>query len=189
MTLEQAYKKLKKEFKDLERAYNKLKKENEGLKKDDLSNPIIQEKLKEIRGLKKELKEEKEISHRYQVLYKKKCEEFDKVNDKCYDLQRENYILQQQLDIANDDEYKEFMEKLNTPDDKEIIAALKEEVARLKSQLDADGTNVGLPTAQTPINKNKVIPNSRVKSGKKKGGQPGHEKHEMEQFSDEARIN
>ena len=48
-----------------------------------------------------------------------------------------------------------------------------------------DGTNTGIPTSQTPIGKRKVIPNSRVITGKKKGGQPGHERHVLEAPSDD----
>ena len=47
------------------------------------------------------------------------------------------------------------------------------------------GTNSGLPTSQTPINKKKVIPNTRQKSNKSKGGQIGHKKHKLEKFNDE----
>ena len=39
-----------------------------------------------------------------------------------------------------------------------------------------DGTNTGTPTSQTPIDRKKVIPNSRRGTGRKKGGQPGHKK-------------
>ena len=42
-----------------------------------------------------------------------------------------------------------------------------------------DGTNAGIPTSQTPINKEKRRPNTRTKTGKAKGGQYGHEKHEL----------
>ena len=68
--------------------------------------------------------------------------------------------------------------------DKEI-AALKEELLKLRAQLDHDGTTNGIPTSQTPRDKKKVIPNTREKSEKKKGGQPGHEKKCMEAFDDE----
>ena len=59
------------------------------------------------------------------------------------------------------------------------------EIARLKSLLNNDGTNSGISTSKTPINKNKVIPNGRKKSGKKIGGQKGHKKHKLERFKDE----
>jgi len=55
----------------------------------------------------------------------------------------------------------------------------------LKALLGIDGTNSGIPTSQTPINKKKVIPNTREKSGLKKGGQKGHPKHKLERFEDE----
>ena len=53
-------------------------------------------------------------------------------------------------------------------------------MARLKALLNADGTNAGIPTSKTPINKKKVIPNTRVKSNKSIGGQFGHKKHKLE---------
>jgi transposase len=39
------------------------------------------------------------------------------------------------------------------------INELEEEIARLNGLLSTDGTNSGIPTSKTPINKNKVIPN------------------------------
>ena len=65
------------------------------------------------------------------------------------------------------------------------IEALIEEVCRLKAQIDHDGTTNGIPTSQTPIGKKKVIPNTREKTGRKKGGQPGHEKRTMKAFGEE----
>lgn len=65
------------------------------------------------------------------------------------------------------------------------IEALKREILRLNGFLGMDGTNSGLPTSQTPISKKKVIPNSRVKSGKTIGGQPGHAKQKLEAFSED----
>ena len=59
------------------------------------------------------------------------------------------------------------------------------EIARLKALLNMDGTNHGIPTSQTPINKKKVIPNTREKSDKPKGGQKGHPKNKLEKFKDD----
>jgi len=65
-----------------------------------------------------------------------------------------------------------------------LIIDLTKELARLKALLNIDGTNSGLPTSGTPINKKKVIPNSRQKTGKKIGGQFGHTKSKLERFPD-----
>ena len=59
------------------------------------------------------------------------------------------------------------------------------EIARLKALLNMDGTNHGIPTSMTPINKKKVIPNTREKSDKPKGGQVGHKKHKLEKFKED----
>lgn len=53
------------------------------------------------------------------------------------------------------------------------------------SKLKLDGTNAGIPTSQTPINKKKIIPNSRKKTGNKIGGQNNHKKSKLERFNDE----
>lgn len=66
----------------------------------------------------------------------------------------------------------------------EEIDSLKNEVARLKSLLNNDSTNSGIPTSKTPISKNKKIPNSRKKSSKKKGGQTGHKQYKLMKFDD-----
>ena len=66
-----------------------------------------------------------------------------------------------------------------------IIEEKDREIARLKGLLNNDGTNAGIPTSQTPINKKKIIPNTRVKTGKSVGGQEGHPKHKLERFKDE----
>ena len=74
-------------------------------------------------------------------------------------------------------------EELNKKE--ELIKQKDYEIARLKALLNMDGTNHGIPTSQTPINKKKVIPNTREKTGKAKGGQIGHAKHKLEKFKDE----
>jgi len=63
--------------------------------------------------------------------------------------------------------------------------ALKKEILRLNCLLNNDGTNSGLPTSRTPLSKKKTIPNSRMKSGRKIGGQPGHPQKKLSAFSEE----
>lgn len=63
-------------------------------------------------------------------------------------------------------------------------AELEQKVAHLEALLGIDSTNSSLPTSKTPINKEKHIPNSREKSGKPKGGQPGHAKAKLEKHKD-----
>lgn len=65
------------------------------------------------------------------------------------------------------------------------VVSLEKEVSHLKSVLNNDSSNSGISTSKTPINKEKRIPNSRVKTDKKKGGQPHHKKHKLERFNDE----
>ena len=82
---------------------------------------------------------------------------------------------------------KEHEEKIKQEleDKQNLIEKHEYEIARLKALLNIDGTNHGIPTSMTPINKKKVIPNTREKSSKPKGGQVGHQKHKLEKFKDE----
>lgn len=75
--------------------------------------------------------------------------------------------------------------KLENEEKDEQIKALKEELCRIKAELDHDGTTNGIPTSQTPRDKKKVIPNTRERSGRKRGGQPGHRKSSMTAFEEE----
>lgn len=86
----------------------------------------------------------------------------------------------EKIEIAAKNKY----DKIITSKDK-IIEEKDKEILRLKALLNMDGTNSGLPTSKTPINKNKIIPNTRVKSGNTKGGQEGHKKHKLEKFNEE----
>ena len=65
------------------------------------------------------------------------------------------------------------------------IQALSNEVARLHAILNNDGTNSGTPTSRTPLNKKKVVPNSRQHTDRKRGGQPGHAKASLSAFSED----
>ena len=73
---------------------------------------------------------------------------------------------------------RQFKERLSEKDAE--IEALKALVAHYEAVLARDSTNTGTPTGQTPPGKNRHVPNSRRSSGRAKGGQPGHPKHELE---------
>ncbi len=53
------------------------------------------------------------------------------------------------------------------------------ELQKLKALLNTDGTNSGLPTSRTPLNKDKIRPNSRKNTGKPRGGVTGQKKAKM----------
>lgn len=92
-------------------------------------------------------------------------------------LLKEHQLLQKEL---------EFKEKMELELEEKVLEneALKKEILRLNGYLKTDGTNSGIPTSKTPLSKKKVIPNSRKKSGKKIGGQPGHPKSKLKAFTE-----
>ena len=51
-----------------------------------------------------------------------------------------------------------------------IIKELTNQLAHATALLNHDGTNTGTPTSLTRIGKTKVVPNSRLGTGKKRGG-------------------
>ena len=61
-------------------------------------------------------------------------------------------------------------------DQREKLAGKDMEIQRLKALLNTDGTNSGLPTSKTPLNKDKIRPNSRKNTGNPRGGVKGHRK-------------
>lgn len=109
--------------------------------------------------------ENKLIKYEYQLLKNK----FNKLQKN----------VQSKLD-KNTERYQSIIDEKDNQ-----LAEKDKEIARLKALLNNDGTNSGLPTSKTPINKKKLIPNTRVKSGKKRGGQEGHKQYKLERFKDE----
>ena len=91
-------------------------------------------------------------------------------------------LIESQNKTLKKNEIKAKEEKIKL---EEIIKEKDYEIAKLKALLNIDGTNHGIPTSQTPIHKKKVIPNTREKSQRSKGGQQGHPKHKLEKFKDE----
>jgi hypothetical protein len=79
-------------------------------------------------------------------------------------------------------EYQRQLKELKEESEKKdaIIEELKGRLAHAEALLNRDGTNSGTPTSQTPRNKTKRVPNSRPETERSKGGQDGHEKHDLE---------
>ena len=117
----------------------------------------------------KKSEEYKQLKYEYQLLQ-------SKYNTKAKQL---NIVIQQ----ADNNAANKYLPLLNEKDKQ--LEENDKEIARLKALLNIDGTNAGIPTSQTPINKKKIIPNTRTKSDKKIGGQLGHKKHKLEKFNDE----
>lgn len=59
------------------------------------------------------------------------------------------------------------------------------EIQRMKALLNTDSSNSGIPTSQTPLNKDKVRPNSRKNTGRPRGGVKGHRKSKLLRHNDE----
>ena len=119
--------------------------------------------------------------------YDKKSEDYRQLKYEYQLLDRKFKTKDKQLEIAiNAFEINAKNKYQPLLDEKDkIINEKDKEIARLKALLNIDGTNSGIPTSQTPINKKKIIPNTRTKSDKKIGGQLGHKKHKLEKFNDE----
>jgi hypothetical protein len=62
---------------------------------------------------------------------------------------------------------------------KNLLQDAQKEIERLNGLLNTDGTNSGIPASKTPVSKPKVIPNSREKTGKNRGGQRGRPKRKL----------
>ena len=165
---------------------------------------MTEEKLKlefenrNIRNQNKQLLNTNTILNRQYKILK---EHFDsrlekEVFKKIKPVEKENLILKRQLAIKEDLEQR--LSKKLEEKDKEIEAlkvklieqekeldSVKSERDKYLAQKNLDGTTAGIPTSKTPINKKKIIPNTREKTGKLKGGQVGHKKHKLESFKDE----
>jgi hypothetical protein len=113
--------------------------------------------------------------------FEKVSAEYTQLKSRIQEYQETIKGLRQSLDKARESreaQKADYEQRLAEKDEtiKALTNRLEHELA-LKAH---DGTNTGTPTSQTPIGKRKVIPNSRASKEKKKGGQPGHERHVLE---------
>ena len=91
------------------------------------------------------------------------------------------------MDLLNRKEKKirtiELIHQKEMEEKDALIEAKDAEILRLQKELEKrdillnnNGTNSSIPTSQTSIRMKKIIPNSREKSERTKGGQIGHKK-------------
>ena len=142
--------------------------------------------IKEIKHLKREVGKlnARMISNRNMLLddlyalYDEKQAEIIKLQETNRKLEDQLWEIERKYEdtiarLKQDHEEKEYAKDC-------VIRELKNKIAHYEALLRHDGTNTSLPTSKTPIEKKKRIPNTREKSDRPKGGQPGHEKHELE---------
>ena len=183
MNLAEAYALKKRECSDLQRENQSLQDIINGLLAGTYTDPEKIAHLAKITRLTRELREKERIIERYRILYD---DAKKRLSDLAYEysvLDEKNRIQQWQIDCLQGKSSDRSRTAKEEADAK--IKALSDTVAKLSSLLDRDGTNTGTPTSQTALNKKKVIPNSREKTGRSRGGQPGHKKHVMPAFSDD----
>ena len=122
---------------------------------------------------------------RAKIVYRNQDElekQYQQLQEKNHAAEEENRCLQRKFEMEQRE--RERLERQNSEMEEEI-KVLKLEIARLNGILNLDGTNSGTPTSQTPLHRKKVIPNTRTRSGKDKGGQSGHAKAKLHAFRDE----
>lgn len=126
----------------------------------------------------------------YERDYQNLLEKYDKKSEELKLIKYEYQLLKLQLE-TKEKQIKEIEEKTESKfatiieSKDKVIEEKEKEIERLKGLLNLDGSNSGLPTSKTPLNKNKIIPNTRKKTGNKIGGQKKHPKHKLEKFKDE----
>lgn len=182
MDIKEAFYKQKEELHACQREVRTLRKKVDRYAKGIAEKDTFQKQLSHIQGLNLKVSEYRNVSDRYKDLYEQKKRELDDLASRFTNLEFHCQDLQWQIDCLTHDHSFEGMTAAQRADAK--IKALEDEVARLTALLNKDGTNTGTPTSKTAIGQKKVIPNSRQKSDRHIGGQPGHEKHSMHAFAD-----
>ena len=122
--------------------------------------------------------------------YKKEIRELKKQVNIAEDMQQrlEKKLKIQELEnekLINEKDAEIFALKRKLIEQSKELDLVKKERNQYLARLNLDGTTSGLPTSMTPMNKKKVIPNTREKTGKSIGGQHGHKKHKLERFNEE----
>lgn len=182
MDIKEAFYKQKEELRLSQKTVQKLQKQVERYVKGIAEKDTFKKQLSHIQGLNLKVSEYRNISERYKTLYEQKKKELADLSSRFSDLQLHCQDLQWKVDCLTQSHSFEGVTAAQRSEAK--IQALEDEVARLTALLNKDGTNTGTPTSKTAIDKKKVIPNSREKSDRHIGAQPGHEKHSMAPFAE-----
>ncbi|MBR4777734.1 MAG: transposase [Lachnospiraceae bacterium] len=107
----------------------------------------------------------------YRAELRQKDETIRRLKDEKWDIKRKCDEKIAEIKMEYDDRIHEM---------ELTIDELVRKLARAEALNNQDGTNAGIPTSRTPLDKEKRRPNTRTKTGKTKGGQYGHEKHKLE---------
>ena len=119
----------------------------------------------------------------YQKEMDKKDQEIERLRNQVWETAKKYDDKMAALIEGYEQRLKEEMEASEAKDT--VISELKEELAHALAIIARNGENAGIPTGQTGIGQKKRRPNGRKHTGKKKGGQHGHKKHDLEAPSEE----
>ena len=152
----------------------------------------------ENRRLAKALAAERETTKRVRNIWFEQCDtdfdwyqaELEKKEQRISELETKYWKTLWEYDKKLLDIEEKYIAQLKEKDEEAskkdaIIQELTAKLAHAEALLNRDGSNTGTPTSQTPVGKNKRIPNTRTPSEKLKGGQKGHEQHVLEGPSDD----
>lgn len=142
-----------KEIRALESEIKKLKR--------DLSKAHIE--IVSVRKNWSEIFDDLEKEHKQEI--EQKDREIEKLKNKNLEMARQRDAA---LDKLRDSKKSEYQAKSE-------LEEAKEKIKELNIRINKDYTNSSKPSSQSP--NHKAIPNGRVKSGKKPGGQKGHDHH------------
>jgi len=189
MTLKEAYENRRQECLSLQRQLRKAEKTIEELTSGIYVDKEKAEHLRTINRLSQEVRHLNNQLERFKGWYAQQSNYAETKNDEIIEVKRQNEELKTENDALrkeNEALRKRLDAVYTTPSSsgndellQAKISALEDEILRLNSIANNDGSNSGLPTSQMPIGKKKVVPNSRIKTGKKRGGQAGHKKHSL----------
>jgi len=137
------------------------------------------------------MQEVETVVNPYYDLYCEEVEKNERLTKKVEKLEAENKSLKNRVDYLETNlaaivqKHVEAAVAQVSAEYEKKIEKLENKVTSLQAIINQDANTTGKPTSQTPIDKDKRVPNSREKTSNKIGGQPGHAKHKLAAFSDE----